>query len=548
MNMTEQQPFGKSVIQTFVKSIIESKGKPKTLLINTSDFNLFADLANSDLTQVSRADEIPNNVKFDVVIGDLPLGLNQNEWQDTINNRIIKAQQNWLDILKSLFSLEDKGLAIFLVEPHGLSNYQGQKFQREMNAIGFYVNGVFNTPEKLLFPTTAIRPTLISISKEEHPKLYLAELVETDQAEQVAHNFLSSVDTGHLTGGTLVANGDFVGFYRLKIQQQIERLETQYKEYDKYTLSDIATEINSVKSGKTFEEKENAVYIPSIGNSKVVSNLQDAKLKHHNYFQIVLKENTSNEYVASFFESTLGRLVLDSLRMQSFIPHVNKRDIEQASIAVPSIVEQKSIVLTQHKLRELKDVIDNFNREIALNPKSSASIQGQLSRMLEAMAVLTDADKVRAIIREGESQTIEFKESLSLDVKKQTKESYIEQSSLKTIVAFLNTKGGTLLIGVSDDGQICGVDGEIEKFHKNTDKFLLHFKNLLKSKIGEEFYPFIDNRLVKVDDVNVLLVECKASQTPCYLDSKDFYVRTNPATDKLEGPKLVKYVKHRFPS
>jgi hypothetical protein len=548
MNMTEQQPFGKSVIQTFVKSIIESKGKPKTLLINTSDFNLFADLANSDLTQVSRADEIPNNVKFDVVLGDLPLGLNQNEWQDTINNRIIKAQQNWLDILKSLFSLEDKGLAIFLVEPHGLSNYQGQKFQREMNAIGFYVNGVFNTPEKLLFPTTAIRPTLISISKEEHPKLYLAELVETDQAEQVAHNFLSSVETGNLTGGTLIANGDFVGFHRLKIQQQIERLETQYKEYDNYTLSDIAAEINSVKSGETFEEKANAVYIPRIGNSKVVSNLQDAKLKHHNYFQIVLKENTSNEYVASFFESTLGRLVLDSLSMQSFIPHVNKRDIEQAPIAVPSIVEQKSIVLTQHKLRELKDVIENFNREIALNPTSSASIQGQLSRMLEAMAVLTDADKVRAIIREGESQTIEFKESLSLDVKKQTKESYIEQSSLKTIVAFLNTKGGTLLIGVSDDGQICGVGGEIEKFHKTTDKFLLHFKNLMKSKIGEQFYPFIDNRLVKVDDVNVLLVECKASQTPCFLEGKDFYVRTNPATDKLEGPKLVEYVKHRFPS
>ena len=548
MNMTEQQPFGKSVIQTFVKSIIESKGKPKTLLINTSDFNLFADLANSDLTQVSRADEIPNNVKFDVVLGDLPLGLNQNEWQDTINNRIIKAQQNWLDILKSLFSLEDKGLAIFLVEPHGLSNYQGQKFQREMNAIGFYVNGVFNTPEKLLFPTTAIRPTLISISKEEHPKLYLAELVETDQAEQVAHNFLSSVETGNLTGGTLIANGDFVGFHRLKIQQQIERLETQYKEYDNYTLSDIAAEINSVKSGETFEEKANAVYIPRIGNSKVVSNLQDAKLKHHNYFQIVLKENTSNEYVASFFESTLGRLVLDSLSMQSFIPHVNKGDIEQAPIAVPSIVEQKSIVLTQHKLRELKDVIENFNREIALNPTSSASIQGQLSRMLEAMAVLTDADKVRAIIREGESQTIEFKESLSLDVKKQTKESYIEQSSLKTIVAFLNTKGGTLLIGVSDDGQICGVGGEIEKFHKTTDKFLLHFKNLMKSKIGEQFYPFIDNRLVKVDDVNVLLVECKASQTPCFLEGKDFYVRTNPATDKLEGPKLVEYVKHRFPS
>ena len=168
--------------------------------------------------------------------------------------------------------------------------------------------------------------------------------------------------------------------------------------------------------------------------------------------------------------------------------------------------------------------------------------------MLEAIAVLTDADKVRAIIREGESKRIEFKESLSLDVRKQTKELYIEQASLKTIVAFLNTEGGDLLVGVSDDGQIRGVDGEIEKFHKNRDHFLLHFKNLLKSKIGEGFYPFIDHRLVKLDDVHILLVKCKASQTPCFLESKDFYVRTNPATDKLEGLPLAEYLKHHFRS
>lgn len=550
MNMTaEQESLGKSIIQTFVKSIIDRKSNPKTLLINLSDFNLFANLANPDITRISRAEEIPNNIKFDIILGDFPFGLYQTEWQDPTSNRIIKAPQNWLEILRSLLLLEDDGLAIFLAEPHGLSNNQGQKFQREINARGFYVNGIFNTPEKSLYPANGIRPTLISISKEKRPNLYLAELVETDQAEQVAYNFLSSIDAGNLTSGTLIANGDFVGFHRLKIQQQIERLETQYKEYDNYVLSDLAAEINSVKSGKTFEDRENAVYIPNIGNSKVVSNLQDAKLKHHNYFQVVLKEGTSNEYVALFFESNLGRLILDSLSTQSFISHVNKQDIEQASIAVPSIAEQKSIVLTKHKLRELQDVIENFNKEIALKPTSSASIQGQLIRMLEAIAILTDADKVRAIIREGESKTIEFKETFSLNVYTGTKDSSLEKASLKSIGAFLNTEGGNLLIGVSNKGEIRGVDREIEKFYKNdTDKFLLHFKDLLQGKIGEQFYPFIDHRLVKVDDVHILLVDCKASQTPCYLESKDFYVRTNPATDKLEGPKLVEYVKHHFRS
>jgi len=44
----------------------------------------------------------------------------------------------------------------------------------------------------------------------------------------------------------------------------------------------------------------------------------------------------------------------------------------------------------------------------------------------------------------------------------------------------------------------------------------------------------------------VLYVNCGKSEKPCYLDGKDFYVRTNPATDKLEGPKLVNYIKNHF--
>ena len=44
----------------------------------------------------------------------------------------------------------------------------------------------------------------------------------------------------------------------------------------------------------------------------------------------------------------------------------------------------------------------------------------------------------------------------------------------------------------------------------------------------------------------VLLVECKRSKSACFIDGKDFYVRTNPATDKLEGTKLVEYINNHF--
>ena len=53
---------------------------------------------------------------------------------------------------------------------------------------------------------------------------------------------------------------------------------------------------------------------------------------------------------------------------------------------------------------------------------------------------------INGIIKKGESEIIEFKPSLS-DIK----------DIIIAISAFSNTKGGTILIGVSDDGKIQGV-------------------------------------------------------------------------------------------
>jgi hypothetical protein len=69
---------------------------------------------------------------------------------------------------------------------------------------------------------------------------------------------------------------------------------------------------------------------------------------------------------------------------------------------------------------------------------------------------------------------------------------------------------------------------------------------MLKERIGEEYYPYIDYKLVKVKENTVFLVSCNESRSPCYLDKLEFYVRNNPSTDKLEGPKLVEYVKNHF--
>lgn len=496
-------------------------------------------------SQIAKSsNEINKGEKFDLIIGALPFGMNQVDVE--YRGAKLKIPRNWHEIFQSLDFLENGGTGLYLLEPLGFGSSMGQKFEKELNKYGFYISGYFNTPEKILQPETSITPIIVAITKAPPSKLFIAELLNESQSEQVVDNYFSSEDGTDLKTGKFIDSGSYYGFHRLKIKQQIERLETQYKNYTEYTLGNLAIEINYVNSGGEFQEKDNAIYVPKIGKSPVVSKLSDTKLKHQNYFQIVLREVAFNEYVSAFFRSALGQLILNSLTSQTFIAHLNKKDLEQALVALPKPEEQRLIVDTQRTLSRLKSAIDEFDSELALNPASSKSIQKQLDTMLGVIGELTDTDKVYGSIREGESKHTEFKETLSLDVKKQIKEKYIETEALKTVVAFLNTEGGVLLIGISDDEKITGLNYEIEKFYKNEDKFMLQWRNLLKEHIGEEYYPFIDSKIVSVEGKLILRVECQASLSPCYLDKIVFYVRTNPATDKLEGQKLVDYVNNHF--
>ena len=158
-------------------------------------------------------------------------------------------------------------------------------------------------------------------------------------------------------------------------------------------------------------------------------------------------------------------------------------------------------------------------------------------------------------ISNGESKNCEFKESLSLDVRQSQsnksyqpkKESYIELAVLKTIAGFLNTDGGELFIGVSDDSKVLGIENELIKLHKSSkDKFQLHLKTIIKENIGLGSSNFINLELKTVNDKEIIHVSCKKSDEPIYIKDKDFYIRTGPATDKLEGRELVNYTTSRF--
>jgi type I restriction enzyme M protein len=329
---------------------------------------------------------------------------------------------------------------------------------------------------------------------------------------------------------------------------QIRRLLEQYGDYDKQSLRELALEYQITRKKENLIDKPNSVYIPFKRSAEVTKDIGVANNEKGEAAQIVLDANKiSNAYASVFLNRGVGKMMLDKLYERHPLRTITWDDLAELIVAVPSEKTQRTIVEASALLESLNRSILELEEQIALSPNTAHQVAEKVGSMLDLVGMLSDSDKIMAMIRQGESGTVEFKQSFEHDIRQGTREKRIEDSSMKNIVAFLNTKGGWLIIGVDDDGIPRGLSEEIQKFHKGkNDKFLLHFKNKVQNRIGEEYYPFISYRLVALGEIDVLLVECKESPKACYLDGIDFYVRTNPATDKLVGPKLVEYCKTRF--
>lgn len=169
----------------------------------------------------------------------------------------------------------------------------------------------------------------------------------------------------------------------------------------------------------------------------------------------------------------------------------------------------------------------------------------KLASQTEQVAQTLTEEHIVPLIEKGESETVEFKATLRWNLMAGKPGKEIENACLKTIVAFLNSNGGFLLIGVQDDGSL--LDIETDRL-QNEDRYLLHFNNLVKNHIGFEFAHCINPSLVTVRGTRILAVECQPSAKAVFLkrDKEElFFVRVGPASQVLSPSKLLAYLENR---
>ena len=150
------------------------------------------------------------------------------------------------------------------------------------------------------------------------------------------------------------------------------------------------------------------------------------------------------------------------------------------------------------------------------------------------------------LIAGGETGAVEFKSTLRMNLHTRQVDDKIQVSALKTVAGFLNAKGGTLLIGVADDGEVLGLDAD---GFQSEDKLGLHLVNLVKDRIGEVFLPYIHPHFQDENGTRVLAIRCEKGPKAAFLKDGNlqrFFVRGGNATTELSGASMTDYVKQRF--
>ncbi len=155
---------------------------------------------------------------------------------------------------------------------------------------------------------------------------------------------------------------------------------------------------------------------------------------------------------------------------------------------------------------------------------------------------------VTELISMGEGKGLEFKSTLQWDVVQVKQNKPLRDAVLKTLVAFMNSEGGTLLIGVEDSGHIFGLDRDIKSLGGSQDKFLQLLNSLVADRIGPQYALNVAASIDAVDGKQICVINASKSAEPVFLSIKggggEFYVRVGNTTRRLDAEKTVSYIEH----
>jgi hypothetical protein len=162
---------------------------------------------------------------------------------------------------------------------------------------------------------------------------------------------------------------------------------------------------------------------------------------------------------------------------------------------------------------------------------------------------------VRALIAAGESKVVEIKSTGRKNLHTGDKDPAVEWSVVKSIAGFMNANGGTLLVGVSDDRTLVGIQEDYPFLKKqDRDGWELWLTDVVSASLGKVAASELSVTISDIDGCDVARVDVGPSVGPVFATTlkgermQKFLARINNSTQELAGQELLNYQKKRWPA
>jgi type I restriction enzyme R subunit len=222
-------------------------------------------------------------------------------------------------------------------------------------------------------------------------------------------------------------------------------------------------------------------------------------------------------------------------------PDLMKPAAERAAVARTSPAQAAA------KALDVDEVTAAVIEEIKSDPGFAELVAEQLRGEKAFFAVPTEE-----LIAKEETFDVEFKSTARWNLVEERKDKRMEDAIVKAVAGFLNADGGTLLIGVADDGRVMGLASDLPLVTpKSTDGLVNWLTTHLVNALSHSAVMRTRARIDRLNGGEVCRIDVARSSAPVLARMSDgaevFWVRMNNSTRGLPEIEVASYVRDRWP-
>jgi len=292
-----------------------------------------------------------------------------------------------------------------------------------------------------------------------------------------------------------------------------------------------------------------------------------------------------NQYLDYLFTRTAGDIMSMALKdseteIGSFAGDLISRDaLLKMPILVPTIMVQKNMLRIRKEIDKRSFELNEL-KKILLQVDQHEVIQAELEKLISPKNRTGTMRTLRELLEHNEDNMLEFKASMwtkyktvnkiaTKEIVKMDKKPYFLQDEiLHTVAAFLNTEGGTLLIGVKDKptswrsraAEVFGIEPDYRWFNnQGGDAYIQAVYQVLNNGFGDTSTTakFVEVKIVQFDDKEICRVDVKplprVRDGELYINEKtsqeeeSFYYRVGDSSQKASMKSATRYIRNTFP-